>query len=62
MEIEEINQLLGQKYPASVRVTRTTKGYTWEIKIRAKNFKECLAEAEWADKELEKRYGGNESG
>lgn len=62
MDIEEINQLLGQKYPASVRLTRTTKGYTWEIKIRAESFKECLEEATWADEEMEKTYGGNKGG
>lgn len=62
MDIDEINTLLGQKYPASARLTKTSKGYTWEIKIRAETFRGCLDELSWVDEELKKTYGGESSG
>lgn len=45
-----------QESQSSVKLTRTTKGYTWEIKVYHEDEKIALTRIHEADTELRERY------
>ena len=43
--------------PIQIELNKTTKGYTWSIKINAEDYQQALFLVETIDQELRQRYG-----
>lgn len=44
---------------SSVKITHTTKGTTWEIKVKHINPRMCAVVAQELDDEMRRKYGSN---
>jgi len=49
-------QWFGQ--PVHITLTRTTRGYTWEVSIRGEDTEKAMAAIKSVDEDLRLRYGG----
>ena len=56
MDEEKINHIQSQE--PSIKLTRNTKGYAWEIKYSEKSFSKVIEEIEKANKILIEKFGG----
>lgn len=43
--------------PAKVKIERNSKGYNWEVELRAEDMEEALRETTAAEDKLREKYG-----
>jgi hypothetical protein len=55
---EKVTKVISEaKQPVQIELNKTTKGYTWSIKVYAEDENQALFLITTIDEELQKRYG-----